>query len=1523
MLKQKNKKILSALLVFTFMLSNFVMFGQIKIAKADTISISNSSVNVTTGSAVTVTTGAAVTLDIVEITDFHGQLLDTSNTYHVGAALAKAVEDVNDENPGNTLVIGGGDLYQGTPVSNMLHGVPVQQVLSKMGMEVTTLGNHEFDWGLNTINNETMKGAGYEIVCSNLYDKSTNKPLYKPYKIVEKGGVKIAVIGAILKDVATIVLPANMKDYTVTDPATEINKCAKEIRDNNEADVVLSVVHDGKESLKNIVSNLHGVDAVFGGHTHSNDDVVLQDKDDNNIPTLTAYSSGKGFMDLKISLDENKKIIGFSQQGKNWNGLPQVTADTSVDKECKDLVARAYSALAPTFNEKIGYDEVAYTRTQTASPYGESQLGNWMSDVVRNNVKADVGIVNNGGIRIDTPAGDITVGTIFSIMPFDNTVTTVKMTGAQLKTIIEQGIVDGGKGLQISGVKIAYDSSKTPYKEAVTDGERVVSMVRESDGTPIKSDDMLTVAAPDFLATGGDAFTRFLDKPIADTYYDTHTLVRDALLADVTANKKINVTMDKRLVNLSKTSAPTMTIKEAKAAAASKASATIEGFVSGVSGKTVFLQDDPTNPTAGIVLYNACGSTVTKGDKITVTGPLSVYNGLIEITLAATSNVSVSSQNNTITPKVVTIKDINDDLQGILIKLKKVTFTSLDESPAIKDSTGTSIIYKMPTVTALKVNDVKDVTAMVSKFNNVQLIVRDASDVVNPSEDSNSTISIVATSDVHGAAFDWDYGTNSTTGKGGLAKVSTYVNNLRASNPNVMLIDNGDTMQGTPLVYYYNMKDKTSVYPMAKVMGAMKYDTWTLGNHEFNFGLDTLNRVKNDYKDQGIKVLAANAYNTDNSNFVEPYYIKDLNANGKIVKVGIVGLTNKCIPSWENPEHYKGLHFNDIVDEATKWVPIVKKAGADVVIVAAHSGEEGASDVIPENQIKALATKVSGIDAIIAGHAHSTINDLTLKNPDGKIVPVLEPNKGASFISQIDINLDSNNAVKAVNIKNVAMDKTIAEDQNIISIMKPYKDATLQYTGTQIGQATDAFPGKDQITSATAIMELINKVQAQYANAQLSIAAPLSTTANIPSGNVTNKDIMGTYVFENYLYGVKMTGEQVKRWLEYSVRYYKQVSNETDKIEKDAQLNIPDYNLDQLYGASYDIDLTKPVGSRIVNLKYNGNLINNTDVFTVAINDYRYNGGGGFMKEAGLSNTDPSIVTYSSAKALGDDGQIRNLMISYIKDAKIINPVCSNNWRLSTKEVVVDNTGSSSSSSNKHKNNISKTDKTQEKASNAEIVTKKVIDTLSTIVGVGVTAETPKQLTNVDGNKLSLTAISKEGKYVGAVVTSEKDSAATTIPVSSTQGKVKAVYKFVPLLGKYIQLTEGVTIGTDAITLPTQANATYYAATVPMAPTETVTQGWAKVSDSWYLVNATGDPKTGWQKDNAGWVYLSPSNGVMQTGWNKQGNTWYHLNESGYMSIGWVKTNDKWYYLNSDGSMASNTTTADGYTLDSNGEWVA
>ncbi|MGV8983996.1 cell wall-binding repeat-containing protein, partial [Clostridium sp.] len=555
-----------------------------------------------------------------------------------------------------------------------------------------------------------------------------------------------------------------------------------------------------------------------------------------------------------------------------------------------------------------------------------------------------------------------------------------------------------------------------------------------------------------------------------------------------------------------------------------------------------------------------------------------------------------------------------------------------------------------------------------------------------------SKISIIGTSDVHGSIFPLDYNTGLAANVG-LARVSTYVNSVRATNANTMLIDNGDTIQGTPLSYYYDMIDKTTEYPMMKVMGAMGYDTWTLGNHEFNYGLDTLNRIIGDATKENISVLSANTYNTDETNFVKPYIIKSLVVNGKTIKVGILGLTTKTIPNWEDPTHYAGLHFNDLVDEAQKWVPLMKTAGADVVIASIHSGIKGASDTIPENQVDAVAQQVSGIDAILCGHTH-TGKTYSYTNPDGKVVPVVEPKNGDGIISQIDLNIDADGNFTGVNAFNVTLSADTVPDPAILAIAQPYQDATLAYTNTVIGQSTAIFEGTKQLTQPSTIMELVNKVQAAGAGTTLSIAAPLSLTAKVPQGDVKRQDIMGVYVYENFLFGINMTGSQLKNWLEWSVRYYKQTTSSTDTIVKDPVLNIADYNLDQLYGATYDIDLSQAActvdstgkvisGNRIKNLKVNGVLVKDTDALKVAVNNYRYNGGGGFMAAAGFVPGSPATIAatfYDSAKTLGDDGQVRNMMFKYVQDNKTISPTNSNNWKISTTVVAPGNGGGSTSS---------------------------------------------------------------------------------------------------------------------------------------------------------------------------------------------------------------------------------------------------
>ena len=572
------------------------------------------------------------------------------------------------------------------------------------------------------------------------------------------------------------------------------------------------------------------------------------------------------------------------------------------------------------------------------------------------------------------------------------------------------------------------------------------------------------------------------------------------------------------------------------------------------------------------------------------------------------------------------------------------------------------------------VQDNKTITP--STTNNWKISTTPVAQIYEPTK-----ISVIGTSDVHGAIYPMDYNTGLAANVG-LARVSTYVKGVRASNPNTMLIDNGDTIQGTPLSYYYNMIDTKSEYPMMKVMGAMGYDTWTLGNHEFNYGLTTLNRIMSDAAKENIEVLSANTYNTDNTNFVKPYIIKSFVVNGKTIKVGILGLTTKTIPNWEDPAHYAGLHFNDLVLEAQKWVPLMKTAGADVVIASIHSGIKGASDTIPENQVDAVAQQVSGIDVILSGHTHKGTT-YSYTNPDGKVVPVVQPKNGDGIFSQMDLNIDATGNFVGVTAFNVTLPANTVADPAILAIAQPYQDATLAYTNTVIGQSTGIFEGSKQLTEPSTIMELVNKVQANAAGTTLSIAAPLSLTAKIPQGDVKRQDIMGVYVYENFLFGLKMTGSQLKNWLEWSVRYYAQVANATDPIVKDSVLKIADYNLDQLYGATYDIDLTEPActvdstgkvitGNRIKNLKINGVLVKDADALQVAVNNYRYNGGGGFMAAAGFvpgSKATIDATFYDSAKVLGDDGQVRNMMFKYVQDKGTISPTNSNNWKISVLPV--------------------------------------------------------------------------------------------------------------------------------------------------------------------------------------------------------------------------------------------------------------
>jgi 2',3'-cyclic-nucleotide 2'-phosphodiesterase/3'-nucleotidase len=555
------------------------------------------------------------------------------------------------------------------------------------------------------------------------------------------------------------------------------------------------------------------------------------------------------------------------------------------------------------------------------------------------------------------------------------------------------------------------------------------------------------------------------------------------------------------------------------------------------------------------------------------------------------------------------------------------------------------------------------------------------------------TITVMGTSDLHGYIENWDYFTNAEYDDAahndvGLAKVSTLVNQVRADRgeESTLLIDNGDTIQGTSLTdYYANVEpvDETGeTHPMAAAMNAMGYDATTLGNHEFNYGVPLLRT----YEDQlDFPLLGANVKDWDTGeNAFTPYVIKTVKLKGqKPIKVGILGLTTPGSAIWDKNNVEGELRFEGMVEQAQKYVPEMKAAGADVVVVSSHSGPSGTSSYgsgLPvENASTLLAEQVPGIDAILAGHEHQEIPERFVTNRQtGEQVLLTEPKNWGMRLSVMDFELTKVRGQWDVTSANSELlnTNTVEADPKISAIAADQHQRVIEYVNTAIGTATATMSAAESRIRDTAVMDFVNEVQAGAVdraldgtpNADLpvlSIVAPFNRAAVIPQGPVTIRDMAGLYVFPNTLFGVEMTGAQVKDYLEYSAKYFNQSAPGTpvDPATLTNAAGTPDYNYDMMSGVSYGIDISKPVGQRITDLSYAGAPIDPTQRFAVATNNYRQSGGGNFPHIA----TAPVLVNQTT--------EIRQLLIDYLIAEGTIDPAdfFVENWKLTRDGVPVFN----------------------------------------------------------------------------------------------------------------------------------------------------------------------------------------------------------------------------------------------------------
>ncbi|MEU7133777.1 5'-nucleotidase C-terminal domain-containing protein [Streptomyces sp. NPDC046261] len=548
------------------------------------------------------------------------------------------------------------------------------------------------------------------------------------------------------------------------------------------------------------------------------------------------------------------------------------------------------------------------------------------------------------------------------------------------------------------------------------------------------------------------------------------------------------------------------------------------------------------------------------------------------------------------------------------------------------------------------------------------------------------SFTVMGTTDLHGNIFNWDYFTDAefddkAHNDVGLAKISTLVNQVRAEKGrrNTLLIDAGDTIQGTQLSYYYAKVDPITgangpVHPMAQAMNAIGYDAAALGNHEFNYGIPTLRKFQEQCR---FPLLGANALDAKTLRPAFPPYVmkKVCTPHGRDVRVAILGLTNPGIAIWDKANVQGKMVFPGLEEQAAKWVPKLRSMGADVVIVSAHSGSSGTSsygDQLPyiENAAALVAEQVPGIDAILVGHAHTEIPEYRVTNKEtGKQVVLSEPLKWGQRLTLFDFDVVWDRGrwqVESVSAK-VLNSNAVAEDRKITGLLSDEHRKVVAYVNQVIGTSSAAMSAAEASYKDTPIIDFINHVQAETVRSALagtayaalpvlSQASCFSRTAAVPAGKVTIREVAGLYPFENTLEARLLTGAQLREYLEFSARYYVRTpaGGPVDPAKLTNAEGIPDYNYDVVSGLSYEIDVAKAPGSRIVNLSFDGKPLVDSAQFVLAVNNYRASGGGNF----------PHVARAKQVWANSEE--IRNTIIGWVKAKQSIDVAAfaSVNWKL-------------------------------------------------------------------------------------------------------------------------------------------------------------------------------------------------------------------------------------------------------------------
>jgi 2',3'-cyclic-nucleotide 2'-phosphodiesterase/3'-nucleotidase len=543
-------------------------------------------------------------------------------------------------------------------------------------------------------------------------------------------------------------------------------------------------------------------------------------------------------------------------------------------------------------------------------------------------------------------------------------------------------------------------------------------------------------------------------------------------------------------------------------------------------------------------------------------------------------------------------------------------------------------------------------------------------------------LKIVETSDVHGAIMPYDL-VNDTTTNSSLTQVYTYVESERyIPDQELILLDNGDILQGDPLVYYYNYEDTASTHIQAAAMNFMNYDVATVGNHDIEAGHSVYDKFR---KEINFPWLAANAINNETN---EPYFKPYAIIERKGIKIAVFGMITPSIPDWLPEILWQGISFEDMIETAKKWIPVIKeKEKPDLIIGLFHSGVdytyngENANTYKNENASKLVAQQVPGFNVVFVGHDHAGWNFKTT-NINGDSVLIVGTMAKAKTIAVANIQMEFDSTNGHWNKKNISGEiietKFYKPDQKFLKRFTPDLNVVENYVQKPLGQITKTISSKESLFGPSAFIDLIQTAQLELTSADVSFVSPLSSNVTIDSGWIRVRDMFKLYHYENYLYTMSLSGKEIKGYLEFSFgNWFNEMINEEDHLlnfvkdengeikfssdYKAPETKVQYYNFSSAAGINYTVDVSKPAGERVnITTLSNGIPFYSDSTYTVAINSYRGSGGGGHLtRGAHISKDELSCRIIRSTEK-----DLRYSLMKWIEEKRIIDPTIIGNWKV-------------------------------------------------------------------------------------------------------------------------------------------------------------------------------------------------------------------------------------------------------------------